>query len=323
MPRFRLRSRSQLLHQCCGGANMPKRSLCARLVFETSWPALLVGFIYLIIGTKSLPVQGRNWVVTKDNIGVYSYPYADQEHVPTIGFIIFGFMLAPYLALFEIFYVIGNKLQDRIVFAVNVAFTLIEGFLWTAATTEILKAWVAEPRPDFRHRCFGNLTAPIQYDEDGRVHCTDDIDDGDQSWPSGHSSCSLYFGTFATLFTIWIVYVRRMETRFRTAHGQWKSQMGAMLTEVFFGLCFWPLMLGGWIATSRIVDHRHSPADVITGSVMGMCFAGLFFVRLLSRVPERQPGFDAQAEGQGRLSISANYRPLSSSSYDDELDGEL
>eukprot|EP00730_Choanoeca_flexa_P003429 TRINITY_DN11409_c0_g2_i5.p2 TRINITY_DN11409_c0_g2~~TRINITY_DN11409_c0_g2_i5.p2 ORF type:complete len:149 (-),score=3.47 TRINITY_DN11409_c0_g2_i5:2731-3177(-) len=33
---------------------------------------------------------------------------------------------------------------------------------------------------------------------------------GDQSWPSGHSSCSLYFGTFATLFTIWIVYVRRM-----------------------------------------------------------------------------------------------------------------
>ena len=39
---------------------------------------------------------------------------------------------------------------------------------------------------------------------------------------------------------------------------------------------------------SRIVDHRHSPADVITGSVMGLIFACLFFVRLLSRVPERQ-----------------------------------
>jgi membrane-associated phospholipid phosphatase len=41
---------------------------------------------------------------------------------------------------------------------------------------------------------------------------------------------------------------------------------------------------------SRIVDHRHSPADVITGSVMGLVFASLFFVRLLSRVPERQAG---------------------------------
>jgi hypothetical protein len=40
----------------------------------------------------------------------------------------------------------GDKLQDRIVFAANIAFALVEGFLWTAACTEILKAWVAEPR---------------------------------------------------------------------------------------------------------------------------------------------------------------------------------
>eukprot|EP00045_Choanoeca_perplexa_P004223 m.36203 g.36203 ORF g.36203 m.36203 type:complete len:310 (-) comp12460_c0_seq2:123-1052(-) len=287
MPRFRLRSRSQIWQTCCGTAGMAPRSLCKRLLLETSWPALLVGLLYLVISTQTLPVQGRNWIVTEDNIGVYSYPYAGEEHVPTYAFMLWGLCLAPYMAAIEMYYVTGDKGNDRIVFAVNIGLTFLEGFIWTAASTEILKAWVAEPRPDFRDRCFGGLKSQVHF-VDGHVDCTHDIGDGDQSWPSGHSSCSLYFGAFSTMFSVWVVYIRQRETPFRTASGTWKSHRAAMLTEVIFLFCFWPLMLGGWIATSRIVDHRHSPADVITGCVMGLVFASLFFVRLLSRVPERQ-----------------------------------
>ncbi len=34
--------------------------------------------------------------------------------------------------------------------------------------------------------------------------------------------------------------------------------------------------------SSRIVDHRHSPTDVMAGSVLGLVFGALVFARVIS-----------------------------------------
>ncbi len=40
-----------------------------------------------------------------------------------------------------------------------------------------------------------------------------------------------------------------------------------------------PLFIASYIAASRVVDHRHSPADVTAGALVGIFSACMFFLR--------------------------------------------
>ena len=51
------------------------------------------------------------------------------------------------------------------------------------------------------------------------------------------------------------------------------SQRKIAFARIASILCKSPLLLAGWIATSRIVDNKHHPADVVGGSIIGLSIA--------------------------------------------------
>ncbi|RDK47138.1 phosphatidic acid phosphatase [Aspergillus phoenicis ATCC 13157] len=126
--------------------------------------------------------------------------------------------------------------------------------------TQVLKNACGKPRPDFIDRC-----QPRAGSQDAipglsnSTICTGEhalIKDGFRSWPSGHSSSS-----FAGLFylTLWLSgKLHIMDNRGEA----WKT----LLVMI-------PSLAATLVAVSRIMDARHHPFDVITGSLLGIICA--------------------------------------------------
>jgi len=166
----------------------------------------------------------------------------------------------------------------------NTGMAMLEGFFYTVAFTEIGKFWIGEPRPDFVARCLGSHDAQASFDDNGVIICTQDVgSNARESFPSGHSSTTFSCGVFLTAYFIWTVYFRKVDLPWRTASRQWCSKYGMMIADVGYFLCFWPIVLALFVAASRVSDHRHSPADVVSGCFLGTLFGGVLFLRLLSR----------------------------------------
>ncbi|EED16489.1 PAP2 domain protein [Talaromyces stipitatus ATCC 10500] len=125
-------------------------------------------------------------------------------------------------------------------------------------TTQILKNACGKPRPDLIDRC---RPAPDSHDQpvfglSNSTICTGDpalIKDGFRSWPSGHSSSS-----FAGLFYLSLYLSGKMHIMDKRGE-VWK----AIIVMV-------PILAATLIAVSRIMDARHHPFDVITGSLLGV-----------------------------------------------------
>ncbi|KAL4947621.1 phosphatidic acid phosphatase type 2/haloperoxidase [Aspergillus filifer] len=127
--------------------------------------------------------------------------------------------------------------------------------------TQALKNACGKPRPDIIDRCkprdgsadgvpFGLVDSTI---------CTGDphlLKDGFRSWPSGHSSSS-----FAGLFylSLWLGGKLHIMDN--------KGEVWKMFIVMF------PCLGATLIAVSRIMDARHHPFDVITGSLLGILCA--------------------------------------------------
>ncbi|PYH40511.1 phosphatase PAP2 family protein [Aspergillus saccharolyticus JOP 1030-1] len=130
----------------------------------------------------------------------------------------------------------------------------------TFVITQVLKNACGKPRPDFIDRC-----QPRAGSQDAipglsnSTICTGEhalIKDGFRSWPSGHSSSS-----FAGLFylTLWMSgKLHIMDNKGEV----WK----ALLVMI-------PSLGATLVAVSRIMDARHHPFDVITGSLLGIICA--------------------------------------------------
>lgn len=131
--------------------------------------------------------------------------------------------------------------------------------------TQALKNACGKPRPDIIDRCqprAGSADA-VTYGLSNSSICTGDpaiIKDGFRSWPSGHSSSS-----FAGLFylSLWVAG----KLHFMDNRGEvWK----ALIVII-------PCIAATLIAVSRIMDARHHPFDVITGSLLGVVCAYLSY----------------------------------------------
>lgn len=126
--------------------------------------------------------------------------------------------------------------------------------------TDILKAWIGQPRPDFLARCGPALNTPIDIFVDASV-CTAPLGrrllvDGMRSTPSGHSSIS--FASFGYLF-MWL-------------YGQWRLGDKPTSKPLFMYIAAaTPLMIAAYIALSRVQDYRHSFLDITLGCGLG-CF---------------------------------------------------
>ncbi|RAL06024.1 phosphatase PAP2 family protein [Aspergillus ibericus CBS 121593] len=130
----------------------------------------------------------------------------------------------------------------------------------TFVITQVLKNACGKPRPDFIDRC-----QPRAGSEDAipglsnSTICTGDhalIKDGFRSWPSGHSSSS-----FAGLFylSLWLSgKLHIMDNRGEA----WKT----LLVMI-------PCLAATLVAVTRIMDARHHPFDVISGSLLGIICA--------------------------------------------------
>ncbi|KAF7714415.1 Uncharacterized protein PECH_001355 [Penicillium ucsense] len=127
--------------------------------------------------------------------------------------------------------------------------------------TQVLKNACGKPRPDLIDRCQPRPGSHdlLVYGLSNSTICTGDpklIKDGFRSWPSGHSSSS-FAGLFYT--SLWLGgKLHIMDNRGEA----WKS----FLVMV-------PILAATLIAVSRIMDARHHPFDVITGSLLGIACA--------------------------------------------------
>ncbi|KAL1853704.1 hypothetical protein Plec18167_005088 [Paecilomyces lecythidis] len=123
--------------------------------------------------------------------------------------------------------------------------------------TQILKNACGKPRPDLIDRCKPSVTTdPTPLSLSDYSICTGDkalLKDGFRSWPSGHSSSS-----FAGLFYISLYLCGKLHVMDNRGE-VWK--LAIVVT---------PNIAAALIAVSRIMDARHHPFDVITGSLLGV-----------------------------------------------------
>ncbi|KAI9371016.1 phosphatidic acid phosphatase type 2/haloperoxidase [Aspergillus egyptiacus] len=135
----------------------------------------------------------------------------------------------------------------------------------TFAITQALKVACGKPRPDIIDRCQPRPGSqdPSPYGLSDISICTGDphlLVDGFRSWPSGHSSSS-----FAGLFylSLWIGGKLHIMDN--------KGEVWKMF------LVMLPNLGATLIAVSRIMDARHHPFDVITGSLLGILIASISY----------------------------------------------
>mmetsp|Transcript_20727 Transcript_20727/g.62007 ORF Transcript_20727/g.62007 Transcript_20727/m.62007 type:complete len:288 (+) Transcript_20727:341-1204(+) len=139
-----------------------------------------------------------------------------------------------------------------------------QGFLYafgaTSLVTECVKRYCGYWRPYFYDECdFSSTTGKCE---------GDDYESAYRSFPSGHSSMSM----FSLLYASWcLLGAARLGRPLRVG--------GVDVGGPAVMACLAPFGLAVFIAASRVVDNDHWPADVVTGAVIGGGFATLFYHR--------------------------------------------
>ncbi|KAF2088712.1 PAP2-domain-containing protein, partial [Saccharata proteae CBS 121410] len=211
------------------------------------------------------------------------YPYAVKERVPVLDLCIIA-VLAPAIVIAIYTLLIDGlfshqppvgvpggsrrklagryRMKDRLwelncgilglLLSVGAAFTI----------TGTLKNAVGKPRPDLIDRCqpVAGAMDPVPYGLSNHSICTQTdnaiLKDGFRSFPSGHSSTA-----FGGLYYLSIYLAAKMHLL--DSRGEvWKS---------FIILV--PTLAAALVAASRIMDARHHPFDVISGSLIGILTA--------------------------------------------------
>ncbi|OXV06408.1 hypothetical protein Egran_05824 [Elaphomyces granulatus] len=127
--------------------------------------------------------------------------------------------------------------------------------------TQVLKNATGKPRPDLIDRCQPEASSEAlkPFSLSNSSICTGDhaiLKDGFRSWPSGHSSSS-----FAGLFYLSLFLCGKMHVLDNRGE-VWKTIIVMI-----------PCLAAALIAVSRIMDARHHPFDVISGSLLGVFMA--------------------------------------------------
>jgi diacylglycerol diphosphate phosphatase/phosphatidate phosphatase len=140
-------------------------------------------------------------------------------------------------------------------------------FALTLIVTNCIKLYVGYLRPIFYSTC---------QPDDNYQECTQDSSEVRKSFISGHASDSFCGLTILTLylynrFGMPSVRVYKMSSDTR----QWVVEhIKAPTLYRFLSIAaLLPMALATFIASSRVVDNKHFPADVVGGSILGTAFA--------------------------------------------------
>ncbi|KAJ5669151.1 hypothetical protein N7462_010221 [Penicillium macrosclerotiorum] len=165
--------------------------------------------------------------------------------------------------------------------------------------TQVLKNACGKPRPDLIDRCQprGGSHDLSPYGLSNSTICTGQaslIKDGFRSWPSGHSSCESSLEAASPFPTphpphSWVSLPHSTDTDTDKYMVKIASFAGLFYTSLWLGgklhimdnrgetwktlLCTIPILAATLVAVSRIMDARHHPFDVITGSLLGVACA--------------------------------------------------
>jgi membrane-associated phospholipid phosphatase len=145
----------------------------------------------------------------------------------------------------------------------------LEALMGTVLVTEGFKLSFGRLRPDFRDRylnaaCTGVVDTPAGLDcatvDTSRFRISEEgLQDGMKSFVSGHSSSAFAIATFSS----WWLGSTLVWNPDRPA---WGPAVGA--------LSMGTLLAGaGYVASTRLSDHKHHPEDVVVGSLLGATVA--------------------------------------------------
>ncbi|KAG7663985.1 uncharacterized protein J8A68_002486 [[Candida] subhashii] len=226
------------------------------------WIITLVLIVYFFVIAEHAKPFERQFSLNDLTI---SHPFALTERVTGVECI----LLASMIPIVTIFIVTLIKSKDGTFTSAHQTLHhlqistlgLLVSLIVNGVLTDILKNWIARPRPDFLARCgpqpgttFNQLvdisvcTAPF-----GQAILTD----GMRSTPSGHSSISF---SGLLYLTLWLF-------------GQFKLLHTTPQHLHKYLLACLPVLLASYIALSRTQDYRHHFVDIIMGTIMGIGFA--------------------------------------------------
>ncbi len=181
--------------------------------------------------------------------------------------------------------------------------------------TGTFKNAIGKPRPDLIDRCQPSVTTdPQPFGLSNSTICkqTDKsiLNDGFMSFPSGHSSTS-----FSGLFYLSLYLAGKLHIL------DSKGEVWRVLIVVI------PTIGAGLIAGSRIMDARHHPFDVISGSLLGILVAWGSYRQYFPKLSEwRAKGRAFPIRSWGKP-LSETNRPISikytdALTHDEENDGQ-
>ncbi|KAL2353032.1 phosphatidic acid phosphatase [Cryomyces antarcticus] len=258
-----------------------KKALPKKVVFSYIIDYVII--VVLILGFYALDAVEPYHQHFSLNNYTLQYPYAEKERVSVRALVVIAvFCPAAVIAIYTLIIdgifshqQTGNpsgsrrrpltgryRLKDRLwelncgilglLLAVAAAFTI----------TGALKNEIGKPKPDLISRCrprAGSADPPV-FGLSSHSICTQTdnaiLKDGFRSFPSGHSSTS-----FAGLFYLSIYLAAKLHVL--DSRGEvWKTLVVLI-----------PTLGAALVAGSRIMDARHHPFDVVSGSLLGILVA--------------------------------------------------
>ena len=181
--------------------------------------------------------------------------------------------------------------------------------------TGTFKNAIGKPRPDLIDRCQPSVTTdPQPFGLSNSTICkqTDRslLNDGFMSFPSGHSSTS-----FSGLFYLSLYLAGKLHIL------DTKGEVWRLLIVTI------PMIGAGLIAVSRIMDARHHPFDVISGSLLGILVAWVSYRQYFPPLSEwRAKGRAYPIRSWGKplseINQSISIKYTDSPTHDEENEGQ-
>lgn len=189
----------------------------------------------------------------------------------------------------------------------------------TLMTVEATKVAVGRYRPDFLARCqpvdtwmppgvpgyptlqYGNNTVGAY--PCGTEYSDSTIEDGRQSFPSGHAAFSMALGAYGAGYMIWCWHMRvEWSPRRGAAWKEFAADVGNVCAKV------WTILMLGFswgVGCTRITDWQHNVSDVVAGWLLGLTVAVIYLLRATPRYKKVLTYIEDENEEEGKEEIQA------------------
>ena len=182
----------------------------------------------------------------------------------------------------------SNQRSNACFRLLTLSLAFAETMFLTNATTDFIKFRIGALRPDFLHRCFGNMSS--NFDDlpsslpEGLESCPmmstqkEEILEGLLSFPSGHTSMAMSCALFLSYYLFWCIFVLNPS---KSKSNSQTPKRSRLIQQGLFILALVPTMSGLCVAMSRLTDFRHHFVDVLMGMFLGLVFSTLVFLRTI------------------------------------------